>query len=239
MATIVPAILPTSRHDLDEKLARLVGIATDVQVDVVDGHFATPASWPYVGGFDLAQLAAEGGTIPLFEQFHIEMDLMTQKPEEVTGSWIAAGATRILAHVESTNYLPQLVTDLRVKYGHEKGFANDFLSFGLALNIDTDLGLLEQYLGDIDYVQFMGIKNIGKQSQPFATEVLNKIAVFRKNHPDMQIQVDGGVNFESAPLLLAAGVSRLVVGSALWKAPDLKEAYGKFVALTEQHGLYE
>jgi ribulose-phosphate 3-epimerase len=239
MATIVPAILPTSRHDLDEKLARLVGIATEIQVDVVDGHFASPASWPYVGGFDLAQLVAEGGTIPLFEQFHIEMDLMTQKPEEVTGSWIAAGATRILAHVESTNYLPQLVTDLRVKYGHEKGFANDFLSFGLALNIDTDLGLLEQYLDDIDYVQFMGIKNIGKQGQPFATEALNKIAVFRKKHPDMQIQVDGGVNFESAPLLLAAGVSRLVVGSALWKAPDLKEAYQRFVELTESHGLYE
>jgi ribulose-phosphate 3-epimerase len=238
MAIIVPAILPASRHDLDEKLARLIGIASDVQVDVVDGRFATPASWPYAGGSNLTELAAEDGTIPLFEQFHVEMDLMTEKPEEVTGSWIAAGATRILAHLESTTYLPELVTDLRVKYGHEKGFASDSLSFGLALNIDSDLALLEPYIGDIDYVQFMGIKNIGKQGQPFSTEVLNKIAVFRKRHPDTEMQVDGGVNFESAPLLLAAGVSRLVVGSALWKAPNLKEAFEKLIALTEEHGLY-
>lgn len=238
MATIVPAILPTSRHDLDEKLARLVGIATDVQVDVVDGKFAEPASWPYIGGSNLDELTAQGGTIPRFEQFHVEMDLMTEKPEEVTGSWLAAGATRILAHLESTTYLPQLVTDLKVKYGHEKGFTANFLSFGLALNLDTDLATLEPYLNDIDYVQFMGIKSIGKQGQPFATELLNKIAVFKKNHPDMEIQVDGGVNFESAPLLLAAGVSRLVVGSALWNAPNLKEAFEKMTTLTEEHGLY-
>lgn len=238
MATIVPAILTSSREDLDAKLAALSGIATEVQVDVVDGVFASPATWPYVGRDNFNQLFAADGTIPLFEQFRIEVDLMVQKPEEVTGSWLAAGASRILVHLESTSYLKNLVSDMKVKYGHEKGFASDFLSFGFALNVDTDLRRIEPYVEDIDYVQFMGIKTIGKQGEPFAQEVIAKILDCKKRFPDLAIQVDGGVNFETAPFLLAAGVSRLVVGSALWKAPNLKEAYEKLTELTEEYGLY-
>lgn len=235
MATIVPAILPTSRLDLEEKLRRLIGIATEVQIDIVDGAFARPASWPYAEGS--TEFAAHA-VLPHTEDFKLEVDLMVMHPEQVTGAWVEAGAARILAHIESTTYLPQLMTDLRVKYGHEKAFAS-LLSFGLAINIETDPALLDPYLSEADYVQFMGIKEIGKQGQPFATEVLNRIAVFRKRHPDIPIQVDGGVNLESAPLLLNAGVSRLIVGSALWKAPNLEEAFIKLSALSEIHGIYE
>lgn len=236
MSLIVPAILPLSQEDLEDKLGRLVGIAPEVQVDIVDGVFASPASWPYsVGG---AEFAADS-TLPHLDDMHIELDLMVRDPEQVTGSWIEAGATRILTHFKSTTYLPKLITDFKERYGHEKGFASNFLSFGLALTLDTDIGELEPYIKDIDYVQFMGIKNIGHQGEPFATEVLNRINVFRRRHPDVPIQVDGGVNFDSAPLLLEAGVSRLVVGSALWRAPNLLEAYAQFVELTEEHGLFE
>ncbi len=236
MATIVPAILPHSERDLKDKLARLVGIAEEVQIDIVDGVFAGPATWPYEQG---SEKFAEESMLPHLDDFRIEVDLMVRDPEQVTGTWIAAGATRILAHQESTTYLPRLITDLKVKYGHEKGFAPSLLSFGLAINVDTDIAELESYLPDIDYVQFMGIKSIGKQGEPFAHEVLQKISSFRHRHPDTPIQVDGAVNFESAPLLLAAGVSRLIVGSALWRAPDLKDAYERLSALNEMHGLYE
>jgi len=235
MGIIVPAILPTSREDLDEKLSRLVGLTTDVQIDVVDGRFASPASWPYSGG--TKELAAGG--LPQAESLRMEIDLMVSDPELVTGSWIATGATRILAHLESTNYLPRLITDLKVKYGHDKGFAPDLLSFGLAINIATELAMLEPYIDDLDYVQFMGIRQIGKQGQAFDTGVLDKIKKFRSLHPDIPVQVDGGVSLASAPLLLAAGVSRLIVGSALWKAPDLKEALDRLNALTQTHGIYE
>lgn len=236
MATIVPAILPTSRYDLEEKLLRLRDITEDVQIDIVDGKFAAPASWPYSEGTDEF---AKNGTLPAVDDFRCEMDLMVENPEAVTGTWIAAGAVRILAHLESTTYLPRLITDLKEKYGLEKGLAPNLLSFGVALNLDTNPELIEPYLSDIDYVQFMGIRRIGVQGQPFAPEVLHKIAIFRGKHPDIPVQVDGGVTLESAAGLLSAGVSRLIVGSALWRAPDLQEAYDSFVALTETHGLYE
>lgn len=236
MSIIVPAILPTSKEDLEEKLGRLVGIATEVQVDIVDGLYATPATWPYVhdnGAFNADSV------LPHLDDMHVELDLMVCKPEEVTGSWIEAGATRILVHATSTDHLPNLVTDFKMKYGHAKGFSASFLSFGLAITLDTKLEVLDPYIDDIDYVQFMGIKTIGRQGEPFATEVLERINVFRHRHPGVPIQVDGGVNMESAPLLLEAGVSRLVVGSALWRAPNLLEAYAQFVELTESHGIFE
>ena len=205
-------------------------------MDIVDGRYAAPASWPYVHGgtpFDADCI------LPHLDDMHIELDLMVRDPEQVTGSWIEAGATRVLIHVASTTYLPRVVTDFKRKYGHEKGFATNFLSFGLALTLDTELEALDAYIEDIDYVQFMGIKSIGHQGEPFVPEVLKRINVFRHRHPGVPIQVDGGVNFESAPLLLTAGVSRLVVGSALWRAPNLLEAYEQFVQLTEEHGLFE
>jgi pentose-5-phosphate-3-epimerase len=131
MAIIIPAILPTSRADLEEKLSRLIGIASEVQIDIVDGIFAYPASWPYAEGTD--EFAHTAHPPESRGNFHIEVDLMVRDPEQVTGSWIQAGANRILAHLESTTYLPRLITDLKVKYGHEKGFASELLSFGLAV----------------------------------------------------------------------------------------------------------
>lgn len=236
MGIIVPAIIPSSFRDLEEKLARLKGIAPYVQIDIVDGTFAAPASWPYAQG--TTALPAEG-ELPFLGDFKFEIDLMVKDPEQMIGTWIAAGAIRIIVHFESTTSLQRIIADLKEKYGHEKGFAKDFLSFGVAIQLSTPLELLEPYLADIDFVQFMGIKQIGVQGQPFATEVLNRIAVFRHKHPDIPVQVDGGINLESAPLVLSAGVSRLVSGSAIWNSPNVKESYERLSALTETHGLYE
>jgi ribulose-phosphate 3-epimerase len=234
-SVIVPAILPTSRKDLEGKLQRLAGLAAEVQVDIVDGYFAQPACWPYTEGErELRTLPAF--SFPCLGDFGIEVDLMVRDPERTAGAWIEAGATRILAHLESTPNIPQLLDQFVHRYGHEKGFASGLLSVGLAMNVGTDLALLGPYIPTIDYIQLMGIKNIGKQGQPFAQEVLQRIKLFRSAYPDMPIQVDGGVNKETAPQLLEAGVSRLVIGSALWNAQDTRAAYAEFVALTEQYG---
>ncbi len=235
MGIIVPAIIPTSLRDLEEKLARLKGVATDIQIDIIDGVYAAPASWPYVSG---GGSLAPDGQLPFLSDFRFEMDLMVKNPEEVTGAWIAAGATRIVAHLESTAYLPRLITDMKEKYGHEKGFAANLLSFGIAIQVDTNMELLEPYLPEVDFVQFMGIKRIGVQGQPFATEVLNHIAVCRAKHPDIPVQVDGGVHIAVAPRVLAAGVSRLIVGSDIWNATSAKDEYERLNELTEEHGLY-
>ena len=235
MGVIVPAVLPTSRHDLEEKLRLLSGIADAVQIDAVDGHFAKPASWPYVSGGDFAELQ----TLPRLGEFSFEVDLMVEKPEEIAGAWIEKGASRITVHAESTRFLAKTMESLEAEYGHDKGFAPELLSFGLALNATTDPALVAPFLHFVDYVQFMGIRTIGRQGEPFDAAVVERAKAMGRAHEELSIQVDGGVSIATAPALLDAGVDRLVVGSALWRAPDLKAAYDALVALTERYGLYE
>jgi ribulose-phosphate 3-epimerase len=238
MSIVVPTILTPSRVDLEEKLKRLEGLVDTVQIDVVDGRFATPPTWPYANTADLAGLQSEGGWLREFGHFKYEIDLMTQTPEESAGFWIAAGATRIVVHIESTRALAKLIEKLSHNYGYEKGFAPDLLSFGLALNIDTDTRALEPYVDAVDYVQFMGIKTIGKQGQPFDRRVVGKLREFKKAHPDIKTQIDGGVTRESAPALLSAGVDRLVVGHALWEAKDIAAELSYYSRLCEEYGRY-
>ncbi len=237
MSIVVPSILTDTRKDVEEKLGRLKGLVSSVQIDVVDGMFAGPATWPY------AQHEEEHlmqGMLQLrdFGDFHYEVDLMVERPEETVGLWIAAGATRIVVHIESTKNIQQIITELQLKYGYEKGFASDLLSFGLALSIDTPTQTIESYLDEVDYVQFMGIKTIGKQGQPFDERVLEKIKTFRKTHPEILVQIDGGASLKTAAALLDAGVGRLVVGSDLWGEADLAAELERFATIAEEHGRY-
>ncbi len=240
MSVIVPAILPSSREDLDNKLARFSELADNVQIDVIDGRFATPASWPYTGGSEeLARLANAGGNLPYWGKMKFEIDLMVRHPEEVTGSCITLGASRITIHAESTTYLPRIITDFDTRYGHDPAFSTGLISFGLAIGLSTDMNLIEPYIPHADYVQFMGIGRIGKQGEPFDTRVIERVKAFRKRHPDTQIQVDGGISKLTAPALLSAGVERLIVGSDLLYAPDMKKEFNALQELTEEYGLYE
>lgn len=237
MGAIIPAILPTSRADLNEKLKRLAGIRSEVQIDIVDGRFIAPATWPYLTDTNSEPLSEEDDLAEL-DPFKFEVDLMVENPEEVIGRWIRAGATRITVHAETTHNLYGVIEEFQTRYGHDKDFAPELLSFGLALNITTDTALIEPFIDTCDYVQFMGIAHIGKQGEPFDERVIPKLHQFHRKYPDMPIQVDGGVSRETAGKLLEAGASRLVVGSALWKAPDIKEELDTFDNLLETHGWY-
>ena len=235
MGAIVPAILPKTREELTDKLARLHGLTHDVQIDVIDGRYASPASWPYAQ----SEEGANEDELPYLGSFNFEFDLMVADPSLVAGAWIDHGVTRITIHAESAHNLPALLEKLQVTYGHDKGFAPGLLSIGRAVGLETDLALIEPHIAEVDYVQFMGIRTIGRQGEPFDNRIVRKIAAFRKQHPDTPVQVDGGVNLATAPLLLDAGVSRLIIGSGLWKAPNLEEELNKYKAIAEEYGIYE
>jgi len=237
MGAIIPAILPSSREDLESKLARIDGLVKSVQVDIVDGRYASPATWPYTE--PVSPLSIKEDFLPFLGRFQFELDLMVENPGLVAGAWIDHGITRLTLHAESARDLPTVLQKLQVTYGHDKGFAPDLLSLGLAIGVETDLAMLEPYIDRADYVQFMGIRSVGHQGEPFDNRIVRKIVAFRKAHPDTPIQVDGGVNLATAPLLLDAGVSRLIVGSGLWKAPNFEAELAKYQALAEEYGIYE
>ena len=224
---IIPAILPTSAADLAGKLARLAPIKaiSVVQIDAVDGTFASPASWPYKAGEQFPK------ALPSIERFRFDLDLMIGNPHKEAERFATAGASRLTIHAESAIDLPELLAHLRRKLGFEASFAPGLLSIGLAIGIETPLSLIEPHVKDVEYVQLMGIAHIGRQHEPFDTRVLARIEALHKQFPDLPIQIDGGVSLTTAPELLEAGATRLVVGSALFDTPDLAARYAEFRAL--------
>lgn len=239
MNFIVPAVLPSSRADLKKKLALVASIpqVSRVQIDVVDGKFAGPASWPYTAPRELRDMVLRGEMLPHLDRFAYEIDLMCIDAERMAHAWLALGATRLTFHAESTTDLGRLLFSARKRYGAGDGFAPGLISFGVALNIASDLSLIEQNLSEIEYVQFMGIARIGRQGQPFDHRVLEKVRVFHARYPEIALQIDGGVSLDTARRLIALGVSNLVVGSALLLAPDPAAAFAMFEALQGSYGV--
>jgi len=150
--------------------------------------------------------------------------------EDAAAAWLALGATRLTFHAESTTNLPRLLADARDRYG-------SFIAFGAAVDVANSPAVIESSLGEVEYVQFMGIAHIGRQGEPFDRRVLERVRAFRRRHPDIPIQVDGGVSLESAPALLAAGATSLVVGSALLRADDPSAVVAAFEALKSSYGV--
>ncbi|MHB8860377.1 MAG: beta/alpha barrel domain-containing protein [Minisyncoccota bacterium] len=227
MSLVVPAVLPASKEDLDQKLALFASLpsVSRIQIDAVDGKFASPASWPYNAPAEMRALVERGDMLPELDRITYEIDLMCLDADVAASAWLALGASRLTFHAESAIDLSRLLDSTRCRYG------DDCVSFGLALNLASDLALIEPYVSQIAYVQFMGIATIGRQGQLFDPRVFEKIRAFHARHPELPLQVDGGVTLDSAKKLIALGVSDLVVGSAILRASDPAAAYAAFELL--------
>ncbi|MFA6969029.1 MAG: hypothetical protein WC217_00305 [Candidatus Paceibacterota bacterium] len=232
MSIVVPAVLPSSLEELKEKLALFARISSvnRIQIDVVDGRFVGPASWPYTAPAELQAMIKRSEMLPRLDSIEYEIDLMCLDAADAAKDWLALGATRLTFHAETATDLPKFMTTVRRDYG-------GVISFGLAINIASDLALIEPCLDDIDYVQFMGIAKIGQQGQPFDRRVLEKVRMFRIRHPDILVQVDGGLSLPSARQLVALGVSSLVVGSGILRASDPAAEVEKFESLRTSYGI--
>jgi ribulose-phosphate 3-epimerase len=138
---------------------------------------------------------------------------MVNKPEEIVEDWIIAGAKRIVLHTDFEKAVEIL---------------SGRVELGLAIEIDTPLETILSYTDKVQFIQCMGIDNVGFQGQHFDAKVIDKIKEIRKVLPEMIISVDGGVSLENAQDLISAGASRLVVGSAIFNSDNFIETLEKF-----------
>ncbi len=240
MSLVVPAVLPFSRESLEKKLALFASIprVSRVQIDVVDGRFApSSASWPYTAPKEFHAMIESGLMLPSLDHLEYEIDLMCFDALDAAKAWLALGATRLTFHTESATNFAELLVSVRNRYGGGKLAGTRLVSLGLALNIETSFAVVRPCLGEIEYVQFMGIAKIGRQGEPFDERVLKRIETFHTMYPALPLQVDGGVSLENAKKLLALGVSTLVVGSALLRASDPSAAFVAFEELQSSYGV--
>lgn len=204
---IIPAIIPKSADDLRVKLDAF-GFAEWLQIDVVDGKFDNDISWPYEPSSHVADLT------PYLEGRHLEIDLMVVAPAEAAASWYRAGARRFVFHFGSLTLAE--FEHLQTRFDAE---------CGIALAADDSPEEAHQFIMRADFVQLMGIKDIGAQGQPFDVSTIERAAALRHLYPSKTISIDGGIDESNVGALRQAGVDRFVVGSAIGRAKDPQRKY--------------
>ena len=225
---IIPAVLPQSFKDLEERLAPLKDVIKLAQVDVVDGQYAKGKTWPYRDTATFEKIAKEERGLPFWDKIDFQFDLMIQNPDKVLKEYLDAGASHVVLHArsEGVEKALQLIVDLRTE---EIGSFS--VHGGMALGPQDQPDMLEPFEAQFDFVQVMGIDREGRQGEPFDKKALYLVERLRSRYPKLPIQVDGGVSLQNARELVAAGASRLVVGSAIVKAEDPLAAYQEFQEL--------
>ncbi|MBX4198554.1 hypothetical protein KW782_04465 [Candidatus Parcubacteria bacterium] len=229
MIEIIPAIMPESLEDLTEKAGLVAPYVKMVQLDIMDGRFVAPRTWPYfTNNYDFEALLTEDQGLPYWDKIDFEADLMVEKPEKVLDQWITAGAKRLIVHVESTENMAEVLRQFRQRFTYSKDPAERDIEFVLAKGVETPIDAILPYLEDIDGVQFMGIAKIGYQGEELDERVIDQIRDFHNAHPEVIISVDGGVTLDNARMLYQAGARRLVSGSGIYKSSNIPETIELF-----------
>lgn len=207
MLEVVPAILPKTFAELEEKLEFLKGVAPSVQIDVSDGKFAGDLSWPlYKNDQNFEAIVREERGMPFWEDFEFEFDLMVTDPFAYVSDFISAGASKIVIHAKSIDLdHDQLLLDQLRTEG--------VVQVGIAFSQDAEESLIKEFLPFADFVQFMGIAKIGYQGQTFDPRVIDQIKWLHRELPTMPISVDGGINLDTAAIVADAGATKVISGS--------------------------
>ncbi len=219
MKEIIPALIPKHFEELKDRLGELRGLVPLVQIDLCDGKFVKNITWPFheTDAASLESILNEREGMPYWEEINIELDLMVADGMENFENYIRLGAKRIIFHLEAYPVVKELEEFLE---GIDI-YVRDAIEIGVAINTTTAVELVFPLIHCIDFVQCMGIKEIGVQGEPFDEEVFTQIEVLQSMFPDLVLQVDGGVNEENARRLFESGVQRLVVGSAIFASEDI------------------
>jgi ribulose-phosphate 3-epimerase len=201
---IVPSILSADFARLGEQVreAEEAG-AGRIQVDVMDGRF--------VPNITVGPLVIKA--IRSYTSLPIEAHLMIVEPEHYLDEFAEAGADYIIPHVETSPHLHRTVQAIRA-LGKRPG---------VALNPSTSLAAIEEMLEYVEMVIVMTV-NPGFGGQEFIHSMLPKITRLRRLLDERglgcDIEVDGGINPDTAPLAVEAGANLLVAGSAVYGTPD-------------------
>ena len=218
MVTVLPSLPAQSFAEIESLTSALAGEVENIQIDLVDGVFAPFTSWPFIEPDPAAELAR---LKTVAETFVLEVDCMVKEPEQYLDTLVALGTKRIIVHLGSTSKYEKIFAH-RDMHGYQLGFASTSV---------VPLSEMMQYVPQLDFVQFMGIKEVGQQGQPFDEAILEHIIAVHSAYPHLEIMVDGSVNAATIPALVEAGVTRLAPGSAIAKQADPLLAYRELAAL--------
>ena len=200
---IAPSLLAADFLRLGEQMAAAEAAGADrFHLDVMDGRFVPNISL----GVPLVAAARRGTARPL------EAHLMIEEPERYVEAFAQAGADTLIVHQENSPHLHRTLQRIQ-SFGKRAG---------VALNPATPGALLEEVIEQLDLVLVMTV-NPGFGGQSFIAATLSKIRSVRQllshRNPDCELEVDGGIDVETAPQVVAAGATVLVAGTSIFGDP--------------------
>jgi ribulose-phosphate 3-epimerase len=214
---VAPSILAADFARLGDEVAAVMEAgARTIHVDVMDGHFVPPITMGALVVEAIAQQVHDAGAL-------VDVHLMVERPERHIAEFASAGADNITVHAEATPHAHYALQAI-----HEAG-----CSAGLALCPATPASAASELVGDIDVLLCMTV-NPGWGGQEFLPASLGKLERLRAMlGPDTGIEVDGGIDAETAGPCAAAGATAFVAGTALFGAADPAAAYREIAAAAD------
>ena len=203
---IIPGINCRDFETAAIQAKKISEFSTWAHIDVSDGVFTPSVSWGNLEEFSF--LATELPTL------RFEVHLMVANPEQVIEHWFKAGVERVIIHLEAMSD-PHFVLETAKKSAGE---------VMLAINPSTPADALVPYLSSFSAFQILAVSP-GPFGQEFNENVLEKIKFLREKAPNAIIEVDGGINPETAKLAKEAGANILTSTSYIMDSPDPKGAY--------------
>jgi ribulose-phosphate 3-epimerase len=206
---VAPSILSADFARLREQVSEVLDAgARVIHVDVMDGHFVPPITVGPLVVAALREQCSKAGAM-------LDVHLMIERPERHVDDFVQAGADSITFHAEATPHVAYTADLIR------KGGAG----VGLAINPATPVGALAEVVESLDMALCMTV-NPGWGGQPFISHSPQKIGRVRAIvGADVAVEVDGGVDPETALRCREAGASVFVAGSAIFGSPDPGAAY--------------
>ena len=185
-----------------------------LHVDVMDGHFVPNITI----GPPVVKAVKRVTGLPL------DVHLMIERPDDYLEAFVEAGASLVSVHVEVLAHLHRTLHRIKALGARA----------GVVLNPATPVSAIEEVVGDLDFVLVMSV-NPGFGGQRFIARSVEKIRAIRRmldgaGRDDVAIEVDGGIDATTAPLVVAAGASMLVAGNAIFAQPDPPAAMARIRA---------
>ena len=210
MFTLSPSIYSADLLDLKKVLDQAKDFE-HIHLDIDDGNFVKGISF----GVDFVE------QIAAYTDVELDAHLEVLNPLDYVEGLGKAGVKTLSAHIEVLDF-----PSVFLSRTHKQG-----MKAGLALNLKTPLSFIEPYKDDIDLLLFVSVE-AGEEGLPFHSSVLNKIKEARKLFGEyLPIWVDGGISENNLKEVVEAGADAVVVGRAVFKAEDFKQAYDRLIGL--------